>query len=97
FCVGYPLDLRAHHRPGAEIKSVIVECRIADFELVCPKIMLAHEKGLQCGKGAVFVHPHVATEEKSEAAAVWDREAVEVERQEIIGADFLCARSLQQP
>src|SRR5205823_2451525 len=77
-CVGYFLDLRAYHRPGSEIESIIVECRIADFELVCPKIMLAHEKGLQRGKGAVFVYPHVATEEKSGAAAGLVSEPVQV-------------------
>jgi len=87
-CVGYLLDLRTHYRPGPEIESIIVECRIADFELVCPKIMLAHEKGLQRGKGAVFVYPHVATEEKSGAAAGLVSEPVQVKRQKVIGADF---------
>jgi hypothetical protein len=50
--------------------------------------MLAHEKGLQRGKGAVFVHPHVATEEKSGAATGLVREPVHVEGQEVTGADF---------
>ena len=95
--VAYLLDLRAYHRPGSEIDSIIVERRLAAFETICLEIMLAHEEGLQRGEGAVFVHPHIAAEEKSGAGIGLVREPVHIERQEVTGADFQVASPVQRP
>ena len=67
------MDLCAHYRTRSVIEIIIVEAgtdavrlaRVLTFEMVCPEIMLAHEKGLQRRKRRIFIRPDIAGYEET--------------------------------
>src|SRR2546428_1679399 len=76
--IGDKLNLRAHDRSCPEVNVAVLESGIAGFDDVGPKIMLAHEEGVERRQPNVLIRADVASQKEGGGGVRLIREPIHV-------------------